>query len=499
MAASFYASFYFYVFLFVADAVASKVPVTEEETAGLLQLQPVEPLEALEAPVAQTFYGPAAAPGQFWYPPFLPPQTQFAQLSPSWENRRGDRETWTAGPYGQSEMKLHRFAGGGDLSHGDHPLTGPLLTRPAPVPAPAMVPAMVPAVPAVPDSPSSPTIATAPAVPVAAPAVPSVLSSGLRTERQERFAGGGSTGTAGTAAGSAAGAATARVDPREVFANGAARFAGGGADGGLHGLHTLSLNGFAGGSSRGGSDGSGSLGVFPGALPGESGGSVPMFGAGSALPGDSRKTWEPLPPKTLWSDPLQGTWRDQHVFASGMETKPKAENTAGNTAGNTPSGKTPDDDDDETYSVDCGTTVFQPKDWHFTFRPPNTGDFNIPIAVHQSPHQKSYQIARMEVSVNADLDNWQPFQLRLIAPSRTSILLKESGTSECADLRCEFTELNSCHSCTRPKEQLSAFVGESALGTWMVAFEDKEGRKRTGLMAWAALKITWSCEPPIAS
>ena len=51
---SFYASFYFYVFLFVADAVASKVPVTEEETAGLLQLQPVEPLEALEAPVAQT-------------------------------------------------------------------------------------------------------------------------------------------------------------------------------------------------------------------------------------------------------------------------------------------------------------------------------------------------------------------------------------------------------------------------------------------------------------
>ena len=305
------------------------------------------------------------------------------------------------------------------MSHGDHPLTGPLLTRPAPVPAPAMVPAMVPAVPAVPDSPSSPTIATAPAVPVAAPAVPSVLSSGLRTERQERFAGGGSTGTAGTAgtaagsaAGSAAGAATARVDPREVFANGAARFAGGGADGGLHGLHTLSPNGFAGGSSRGGSDGSGSLGVFPGALPGESGGSVPMFGAGSALPGDSRKTWEPLPPKTLWSDPLQGTWRDQHVFASGMETKPKAENTAGNTAGNTPSGKTPDDDDDdETYSVDCGTTVFQPKDWHFTFRPPNTGDFNIPIAVHQSPHQKSYQIARMEVSVNADLDNWQPFQL----------------------------------------------------------------------------------------
>ena len=110
---SFYASFYFYVFLFVADAVASKVPVTEEETAGLLQLQPVEPLEALEAPVAQTFYGPAAAPGQFWYPPFLPPQTQFAQLSPSWENRRGDRETWTAGPYGQSEMKLHRFAGQG--------------------------------------------------------------------------------------------------------------------------------------------------------------------------------------------------------------------------------------------------------------------------------------------------------------------------------------------------------------------------------------------------
>lgn len=309
---------------------------------------------------------------------------------------------------------MWQLTGGGDLSHGDHPLTGPLLTRPAPVPAPAMVPA----VPAVPDSPSSPTIATAPAVPVAAPAVPSVLSSGLRTERQERFAGGGSTGTAGTAgtaagsaAGSAAGAATARVDPREVFANGAARFAGGGADGGLHGLHTLSPNGFAGGSSRGGSDGSGSLGVFPGALPGESGGSVPMFGAGSALPGDSRKTWEPLPPKTLWSDPLQGTWRDQHVFASGMETKPKAENTAGNTAGNTPSGKTPDDDDDETYSVDCGTTVFQPKDWHFTFRPPNTGDFNIPIAVHQSPHQKSYQIARMEVSVNADLDNWQPFQL----------------------------------------------------------------------------------------
>lgn len=112
---SFYASFYVYVVLFVADAAASKVPVTEEENAGLLQLQPVEPLEALEAPVPQTFYA-AAAPGQFWYPPFLPPQTvqtQFAQLSPSWENKRGDRETWTAGPYGQSEMKLHRFAGQG--------------------------------------------------------------------------------------------------------------------------------------------------------------------------------------------------------------------------------------------------------------------------------------------------------------------------------------------------------------------------------------------------
>ena len=89
------------------------------------------------------------------------------------------------------------------------------------------------------------------------------------------------------------------------------------------------------------------------------------------------------------------------------------------------------------------------------------------------------------------------FRLRLIAPSRTAILLKESGSSECADLRCEFTEINSCHSCTRPKETLSAFVGESALGTWMVAFEDKEGRKRSGLMAWAALKITWSCEAPI--
>lgn len=104
----------------------------------------------------------------------------------------------------------------------------------------------------------------------------------------------------------------------------------------------------------------------------------------------------------------------------------------------------------------------------------------------------------MELSVNANLDNWQPFQLRLIAPSRTSILLKESGTSECADLRCDFTEVTSCHTCTRPKETLSAFTGENALGTWMVAFEDKEGRKRTGLMAWAALKITWSCEPPIA-
>lgn len=151
----------------------------------------------------------------------------------------------------------------------------------------------------------------------------------------------------------------------------------------------------------------------------------------------------------------------------------------------------------ESYSVDCGTTIIQPKKWHFTFRPPNLGDFNIPITVHRSPDQKSYQIANMEVSVNAELDNWQPFALRLIAPTRTSILLKEGGTSECADLRCDFTEITSCHSCTRPKETLSAFTGESALGTWMVAFEDSEGRKRTGAMAWAALKITWSCEPPL--
>ena len=151
----------------------------------------------------------------------------------------------------------------------------------------------------------------------------------------------------------------------------------------------------------------------------------------------------------------------------------------------------------ESYSVDCGTTIIQPKKWHFTFRPPNLGDFNIPIAVHRSPDQKSYQIAKMEVSVSAELDNWQPFALRLIAPSRTSIVLKEGGTSECADLRCDFTEIASCHSCTRPKETLSAFVGESALGTWMVTFEDSEGRKRTGAVAWAALKITWSCDQPL--
>mmetsp|Transcript_45647 Transcript_45647/g.72461 ORF Transcript_45647/g.72461 Transcript_45647/m.72461 type:complete len:408 (+) Transcript_45647:1398-2621(+) len=348
--------------------------------------------------------------------------------------------------------------------------------------------------------PMAPIAPMAPMAPVAAP-VPSVLSSNLRTERQERFAGGGtgaSTGSTAGTAGSLRTAATAAraapLDPREVFANGAARFAGGGAEDG-HGLHSLSPHGS--GSRVDGSDGSGSLGVSPGlprALPGESGGSVPMFGAGSALPGDSRKTWGPLPSKTFSGDPLQGTWRSQHVFASDMETKPgsKAESTSGNTPN---TGKSPNDD--ETYSVDCGTTIFQPKDWHFTFRPPNTGDFNIPITVHQGPHQKSYQIARMELSVNANLDNWQPFQLRLIAPSRTSILLKESGTSECADLRCDFTEVTSCHSCTRPKETLSAFTGENALGTWMVAFEDKEGRKRTGLMAWAALKITWSCEPPI--
>ena len=107
---SFYAPFYVYVFLFVArDAVASNL--TEE--AALLQLEPQPvPLEALQ-PVPQTIWEPAV-PGQFLYPgtfwPQLQPQfAQFAQLSPSWENKRGDRQAWT-GPYGQ----LHRFAGQGD-------------------------------------------------------------------------------------------------------------------------------------------------------------------------------------------------------------------------------------------------------------------------------------------------------------------------------------------------------------------------------------------------
>ena len=37
----------------------------------------------------------------------------------------------------------------------------------------------------------------------------------------------------------------------------------------------------------------------------------------------------------------------------------------------------------------------------------------------------------------------------MVSSGRTSILLKQSGTSECADLRCDFTETQSCHSCTR--------------------------------------------------
>lgn len=253
---------------------------------------------------------------------------------------------------------------------------------------------------------------------------------------------------------------------RESFANGAARFAGGGASGT--------------------STGRGAASIDENSLPG--------FRHDDAVTYEFRKTGDVGTLGTLES--TRNTSSASATAATSAATLERLFRTRDNSESGSYE-RVSEDASTESYSVDCGTTIIQPKKWHFTFRPPNLGDFNIPIAVHRNLDQKSYQIAKMEVSVSADLDNWQPFALRLIAPSRTSILLKEGGTSECADLRCDFTEIASCHSCTRPKETLSAFVGENALGTWIVSFEDSTSRKRTNAMAWAALKITWSCDQPL--
>ena len=265
-----------------------------------------------------------------------------------------------------------------------------------------------------------------------------------------------------------------RLPKRETFANGAARFAGGGASG-REDLHEDPRREI----------------------------SLPRSMDETSLPGDARdavtyefrKTFGDI--KTRESPPRNASTASATAATSAATLERLFRTNDNSESDGSYDHIASQDVSTESYSVDCGTTIIQPKKWHFTFRPPNLGDFNIPITVHRSPDQKSYQIANMEVSVSAELDNWQPFALRLIAPTRTSILLKEGGTSECADLRCDFTEIASCHSCTRPKETLSAFTGESALGTWMVAFEDSEGRKRTGAMAWAALKITWSCDQPL--
>lgn len=159
--------------------------------------------------------------------------------------------------------------------------------------------------------------------------------------------------------------------------------------------------------------------------------------------------------------------------------------------------ETPAESSGEDVFLDCGTALFTPAQWHFVFRPPNTGDFNVLVSVPHNQKIEHHQISTMELSVAAIFDNWQPFQVRLVGPSRTSILLKQANTEECADLHCDFTETRSCHSCTRPVESLSAFTGESALGTWIVAFEDSAGRKRSTAVAWAALRITFSCAPPL--
>ena len=151
----------------------------------------------------------------------------------------------------------------------------------------------------------------------------------------------------------------------------------------------------------------------------------------------------------------------------------------------------------ETVYLDCGTAVFTPTKWHFDFAPPNTGDFNVLVTVPENIAQANFQISTMELSVAAIFDNWQPFQVRLVAPTLTSILLKQPNTEECADLHCDFTETRSCHSCTRPVESLSAFTGESAVGTWIIAFEDSAGRKRSSAVAWASLRITFGCHEPL--
>ena len=75
---------------------------------------------------------------------------------------------------------------------------------------------------------------------------------------------------------------------------------------------------------------------------------------------------------------------------------------------------------EEVVYLDCGTTEITPRQWHFVFRPPNSGDFNVFISVGANSFQKSYQIAVLELSVSAHMDNWQPFQLRLTSPKRRS-------------------------------------------------------------------------------
>ena len=36
---------------------------------------------------------------------------------------------------------------------------------------------------------------------------------------------------------------------------------------------------------------------------------------------------------------------------------------------------------EEVVYLDCGTTEITPRQWHFVFRPPNSGDFNVLISV----------------------------------------------------------------------------------------------------------------------
>ncbi|CAK9012960.1 unnamed protein product [Durusdinium trenchii] len=135
--------------------------------------------------------------------------------------------------------------------------------------------------------------------------------------------------------------------------------------------------------------------------------------------------------------------------------------------------------------------------WHIApehFETPSTGNFQVKISVKALPSLQNYIIEEVQLTLSTMGLETAGLEVDLQAPGdlpKIHLKVPSSGGTA-GDFDATFSDSN-CEGCIPPSESFGAYRGKSALGDWILTFQDPPETTRSGFVAWVSLALRLNC------